>query len=144
MEKNIINLNSILANMLAQYERTQQIMTFSFEKIDNDFFFIDIDSSLLEEIQLSPNDIINKRLQDICINSKIADALYIFHQLAWTNQPSSLHTVNLNDTFYIIYFKLIENEKKVVKGYCVPICSNEELLLTRNMPTFSRSDFIVK
>ncbi|MBF7150030.1 hypothetical protein [Bacillus toyonensis] len=128
MKKKKINLNSVLSNLLTKYEQTQKIMTCSFEKIDNDFFLIDIDSSFLEVLHLSLNDVINKRLKDICINSYNADMLYAFFQRTWTDQPSILYTVNFNNNIYILFFTLIdlENEKKILKGSCIPIYDYEE------------------
>ncbi|QIW22455.1 hypothetical protein [Bacillus thuringiensis] len=128
MKKKKINLNSVLSNLLTKYEQTQKVMTCSFEKIEDDFFLINIDSSFLEVLQLSLNDVINKRLKDICINSYNADMLYTFFQCTWADQPSILYTVNFNDNLYILFFTLIdlENEKKILKGSCIPIYDYEE------------------
>ncbi|EOO22101.1 hypothetical protein ICM_06333 [Bacillus cereus BAG1X2-3] len=141
--KENVNLNSILIQMIKEYEQTHKVMTFSFTKIKNDFYYSDIDDDLLNEMNLLRNNIVNKRLQDICATRKIATELYVFYELAWNNQQSGLYTLNLNDTLYIIFFKLFEKENntKIVKGHCIPICTQEELFLTDTMPKFKRSDF---
>ncbi|MFJ1139002.1 hypothetical protein [Bacillus cereus group sp. BfR-BA-01354] len=142
--KTKIDLNSTLYKMIEECEQIQKIGTYSFKKIDDDFFFTDIDYNLLKLLHLSKKNIINKNLKDICSNQKTESLLYRVYQTAWESDLANIFTINLNDTLYCFILKTIRNKQggKTGRGYCVPIELDGEFRVTNSMAIFNRNDFI--
>ncbi|WP_267378637.1 hypothetical protein [Bacillus sp. GM_Baccil_2] len=143
MKKNI-NVNKVVTRLLNIYEQKHKLMTFYIKKINEEYVLIDVDDWLLQEGHVLAHNVLQKNLNELCINQKTARTLHKLYELTWNNQHSSLYQIYLNDRLYIVFLKFITHAHQggVIKGFCIPLDKSTDLSFTIDIPVFKRTDFI--
>lgn len=103
-----------------------------------------MDAWLLKEVHLLANQVLQKNLNELCVNQKTARTLHKLYELTWNNQHSSLYKIYLNNQLYVVFLKIIDHvhQGKFIKGFCIPLDKSADLSFTIEIPVFQRSDFI--
>ncbi|MFJ1118074.1 hypothetical protein [Bacillus thuringiensis] len=143
MKKNI-NVNKVVTRLLNIYEQKHKIMTFHMKKINEEYVLVDVDDWLLQEGHVLAPNVLQKNLNELCVNHKTARTLHKLYELTWNNQHSSLYQIYLNDQLYVVFLKLITHARQgnFIKGFCIPLDTSADLSFTIDIPVFKRTDFI--
>ncbi|MED3182545.1 hypothetical protein [Bacillus thuringiensis] len=142
--KKDINVNKVVTRLLNSYEQQNKIMTFHMKKINEEYFLVDVDDWLLQEGHVLANNVLQKNLNEICVNQKTARTLHKLFELTWNNKHSSLYKIYLNNQLYVVFLKLINHDHQgdFIKGFCIPLDQSAGLSFTIDIPVFQRTDFI--
>ncbi|AKR38902.1 hypothetical protein P4K49_28090 [Bacillus cereus] len=142
--KKDINVNKVVTRLLNSYEQQHKIMTFHMKKINEEYFLVDVDDWLLQEGHVLANNVLQKNLNELCVNQKTARTLHKLFERTWNNQHSSLYKIYLNNQLHVVFLKLIKNDDEgdFIKGFCIPLDQSADLSFTIDIPVFQRTDFI--
>jgi hypothetical protein len=128
MNRQEIELLSLLSKMIDEYQGKNEPLYCSLKKIKDDFFYIDINENLLKATGL-PTEIIGMNIYNPIFSGTFSDQLYKICEEAWRGKEVFYYVIpsTNKDTFLICVVKPIKNEGKVteVEGYCAQLNRND-------------------